>query len=354
MDLKALRKKIDSLDKRLVDLITERVRLALKIAEIKRDKKIHPYSPEREAQLLRRIRRLNPGVIPDEVFEFLFTQIMSITFSLGTPLKIAYLGPRATFTHLAAIKKFGEKVEFLALPDIPAIFSAVEKGEVNFGVVPIENSTEGVVTHTLDMFMDSNLHICSEVVLRISQHLLGNVSLNKIKKIYSHPQGFAQCRKWLAKHMSQRELIDAETTAKAAEIVKKKKDSACIASEACSRIYGLKILSSNIEDSSDNITRFLVIGKYLTKPSGGDKTSILFSVKDRVGALHDMLVPFKQNKISLTKIESRPSKKKPWEYYFFVDFQGHKDEAKVKKALKDLEKKCHFVNVLGSYPKALW
>ncbi|MFC1514857.1 prephenate dehydratase [Candidatus Omnitrophota bacterium] len=354
MDVKELRTRIDSLDKKLVDVITERVKVALKIAEVKKKKKIHPYSPEREAQLLRRIRKLNPGVIPDEVFEFLFTQIMSITFSLSKPLKIAYFGPQATFTHLAAIKKFGEKVEFLPFTDIPAIFSAAEKGEVNFGVVPIENSTEGVVTHTLDMFMDSNLSICSEVVLKITQHLLGSGSLSRIKKVYSHPQGFAQCRKWLAKHMAGRAFIDAQTTASAAEIVRRKKDSVCIASQACAKLYGLKILAHDIQDSSDNVTRFLVIGKYITKPSGHDKTSILFSVKDRVGALHDMLVPFKKHTINLTKIESRPSKKKPWEYYFFVDFQGHRDETKVKKALRELEKKCHFVNILGSYPKALW
>ncbi|MBN2119428.1 MAG: prephenate dehydratase [Candidatus Omnitrophica bacterium] len=354
MELKKLRKRIDLLDKKLVDVITERVKVALKISDFKRNKNIHPYSPEREAEVLRRIRRLNPGIIDDEVFEFLFTQIMSITFSLSTPLKIAYLGPKATFTHLAAIKKFGEKVEFIPSSDITSLFSAVENTEVNFGVVPIENSTEGVVTHTLDMFMDSNLHICSEVVLKITHHLLASTPISKVKKIYSHPHVFPQCRKWLARHMASAILIPVETTAKAAEMVKRKKDSACIASEACSRIYNLKILARNIQDSSGNITRFLVIGKYITRPTGHDKTSILFSVKDRVGALHDMLVPFKKNRINLTKIESRPSKKKPWEYYFFVDFQGHHEDKKVKQALRELEKKCHFVNILGSYPKAMW
>jgi len=278
---------------------------------------------------------------------------MSITFSLGTPLKIAYLGPRATFTHLAAIKKFGEKVNFISFDDIPEIFSAVESQDVVYGVVPIENSTEGVVTHTLDMFIDSNLHICSEVIFKITHHLLGNTSIKRVKKVYSNPQAFSQCRKWLQHNLASKGFISTSTTAEAARIVQKKKDSACIASEACSRIYNLKILARNIQDSSGNITRFLVIGKYETRPTGNDKTSILFSVKDRVGALHGMLVPFKKHKINLTKIESRPSKRKAWEYYFFVDFQGHREDKRVKEALGELDKKCNFLKILGSYPKAI-
>lgn len=353
MDLEKLRKKIDSLDKKLVDIVTQRVRAALRIAEIKKVKHIHPYSPEREAEVLRRIKLLNPGIIPDETLEFLFTQIMSITFSLGNPLKIGYLGPKATFTHLAAIKKFGDKVEFVPFSDISDLFLAVENDDINFGVVPIENSTEGVVTYTLDMFIDSRLHICSEVILKISHHLLGNTSIKKIKKVYSHPQVFSQCRKWLQKHLASRECIPTATTARAAQMVRKRKDVACIASEVCARIYNLKILARNIQDSSDNITRFLVIGKFITKPTGKDKTSILFSVKDRVGALHDMLVPFRKHRINLTKIESRPSKRKAWEYYFFVDLQGHRDDKRIKQALGELEAKCNFLKILGSYPKAI-
>ncbi len=351
MELKKLRKRIDLLDKKLVEIINQRVKIALEIAQIKRKKGLSFYSPEREAQVLKRIKKLNPGVIPDETLEFLFTQIMSVTFSLSSPLKIGYLGPEATFTHLAAIKKFGDKVKFLPYSDIPSIFWAVENKEVDFGVVPIENSTEGVVTHTLDMFIDSDLNICSEVVLKVIHHLLGNTTLKKIKKVYSHPQVFSQCRNWLQKHLSSKELIPTPTTAKAAQIIQKKKDSACIASEACAKLYNLKVLVKNIQDSSGNITRFLVIGQYLTKPSGDDKTSILFSVKDRVGALHDMLVPFKKYRINLTKIESRPSKRKAWEYYFFVDFQGHREDKRVKLALKELEKKCNFLKILGSYPR---
>ena len=351
MELKKLRKKIDLLDKKLLEVINQRVEIALKIAELKKKKGAPPYSPEREASILRKVKRLNKGIIPEEILENLFAQIMSITFSLSSPLKIAYLGPEATFTHLAAIKKFKEGAKFFPYPDTPSIFWAVENEEVDFGVVPVENSNEGIVTHTLDMFIDSNLNICSEVILKISHSLLGNTSLKKIKKIYSHPQVFSQCKNWLQKNLPARELIPTPTTAKAAQIVQKRKDSACIASEACAKLYNLKILAKNIQDSFDNITRFLIIGKYLTKPTGSDKTSILFSVKDRVGALHDMLVPFKKFKINLTKIESRPSKRKAWEYYFFVDFQGHREDKKVKSALKELEKKCNFLKILGSYAR---
>lgn len=351
MELKKLRKKIDSLDKKILDTLTQRVKLALEIAKIKKEKGFSSYSPEREAEILRRVIKLNPGLIPDEAIESLFTQIMSITFSLTSPLKIAYLGPEATFTHLAALKKFGERAKFLSYLDIPSIFWAVENKEADFGVVPVENSTEGVVTHTLDMFIDSSLNICSEVILKITHHLLGNTTIKRIKKIYSHPQVFSQCRNWLQEHFSSGELIPTSTTARAAQLVQRKKDSACIASEACAKLYNLKIIARNIQDSSDNITRFLVIGQYTTRATGKDKTSILFSVKDRVGALHDMLVPFKKHKINLTKIESRPSKRKPWEYYFFVDFQGHQDDKKVKLALKELERKCNFIKILGSYPR---
>jgi chorismate mutase / prephenate dehydratase len=308
------------------------------------------YSPEREAEVLKRVKKINNRRIPEDVLEFLFTQIMSVTFSLNAPLKIAYLGPSGTFTHMAAIKKFGEQIDFISFNDISDIFGAVENEEVNFGVVPIENSTEGIITHTLDMFIDSNLSICSEVIMKISHHLLGCSRIKDIKSVYSHPQVFPQCRRWLQENMPWVELIPASTTSKAAEIVKNKKDSACIASLASAKFYKLKVLAENIQDSSDNVTRFLVIGKYLTSSTGKDKTSVLFSVKDRVGALSDMLKPFKNNNINLTKIESRPSRKKPWEYYFFVDFNGHATSRKTKKALAELETKCKFLKVLGSYP----
>lgn len=344
------REKINKIDENLVKLIIERIKTTAKITETKKKKKIHSYTPEREAEVLRRVKKVNRGIIPDDILEFLFTQIMSVTFSLNAPLKIAYLGPQATFTHMAAVKKFGEKVDLYPFNDIPDIFKAVEKGDVNFGVVPIENSTEGIITHTLDMFIKSNLAICSEVIMKVTHHLLGSGSMKNIKKIYSHPQVFPQCRRWLQENMPSKDLIPVSTTSRAAEMVKNKKDAACIASESSAWFYGLKILSKNIQDSSDNITRFLVIGKYQTSATGKDKTSILFSIKDRVGALYDMLIPFRQNNINLTKIESRPSRRKPWEYYFFVDFQGHVNSRKAKKALKELEGKCKFLKVLGSYP----
>lgn len=351
-NLNKLRQKIDLLDKKIVLLLSERIKTALKISEIKEEKGLSFYSPEREAQILRRIKKLNPGIIPDETLEFLFTQIMSVTLSLSSTLKIAYLGPPATFTHLAALKKFGDKVELLPLDNIEEIFKWVENDKAYFGVVPVENSLEGAVTHTLDMFIDYNLKICSEIIIVVRHHLLSRSSLDKIKRVYSHHQVFGQCKKWLQENLSDREFISVQSTAKAAEIASSCKYTACIASEAAARVYKLKILANNIQDFSDNVTRFLVIGKYVTQSTGKDKTSLLFSVKDRVGALHDMLVPFKKNRINLTKIESRPSKRKPWEYYFFVDLEGHIKDKKVKEALEELEQKCNFLKVLGSYPQA--
>lgn len=353
MKMGKLRERIDRLDAELLEIISKRIKAVSSISKIKRDKNIRPYSPERESQVLRRIKKLNKGRIPDDILEFLFTQIMSVTFSLSAPLKIAYLGPKATFTHLAAVKRFGEKVDFIPYNDISDIFYAVDNSQADFGVVPVENSTEGIVSHTLDMFVDSDLKICSEVMLKITHHLLGNIPLRNVRRVYSHPQVLSQCRHWLQTHLPSAELISAATTVKAAEIIRKRKDSVCIASKVCSKLYNLKVIAGNIQDLSNNVTRFLVVGKYETSPTGKDKTSLLFSVKDRVGALHDILVPFGKNNLNLTRIESRPSRRKAWEYYFFVDFEGHKENKNAKKAIGELEKKVNFLKVLGSYPRAL-
>jgi chorismate mutase/prephenate dehydratase len=266
--------------------------------------------------------------------------------------KIAYLGPEATFTHIAAIKRFGSAVEYIKTDSITDVFTEVERRRADFGVVPIENSTEGAVNHTLDMFMESDLKICSEVVLEIEHNLLSKGSLSSIKKVYSNPQVLGQCRLWLEANLAQVELIPVSSTTKAAQIAAKGKTSAAIASKVAAERYGLKILAESIEDSPHNITRFLVIGKADVEPTGNDKTSIMFSVKDRVGVLHDMLGPFKRNRINLTKIESRPSKKQPWKYYFFVDMQGHIKDKKVRQALGELEKYCAYLKQLGSYPAA--
>ena len=234
---------------------------------------------------------------------------------------------------------------------IGQIFAKVEKKQADFGVVPIENSTEGVVSHTLDMFLDSDLKICAEIILEISHHLLGKGDLKGVRKVYSHPQALAQCRDWLEENLPTAGLLEVESTARAAQTTVREKDSAAIASDVAASLYGLKIMASHIEDRPSNYTRFLVIGRDYSEKSGQDKTSILFSIKDRVAALYDMLSPFKNHAINLTKIESRPTKRKAWEYVFFLDFMGHKDDESVKKALAELEEECFFLKILGSYPK---
>ncbi len=269
---------------------------------------------------------------------------------MGKPPRIAYLGPEATFTHLAAIKRFGSQVEYLPCNSITDVFTEVEKENADYGVVPIENSIEGAVSHTLDMFVDSDLKICAQVILYVSHNLLANCPKAKIRRIYSNPQVFGQCRIWLQENLARAEKIDVFSTTQAAQIARKEKSSACIASLLAARTYKLKVVARDIEDSPHNITRFLVIGKADVKRTGTDRTSVIFSIKDKVGALQDMLMPFKKYKINLTKIESRPSKKKAWDYYFFLDLEGHRDTPKVKKALSELENKCRFLKVLGSYP----
>ncbi len=350
MNLKKLRGRIDRLDKGILELLNQRVREVLKISKLKKQKKLASYSPEREASMLSHLKKINKGPFTSKDIDNVFREILSICRSQEKVLKIAYLGPEGTFTHLAAIKKFGKKPAYLATESIRDVFDKVDRQEADYGVVPIENSTEGVVNYTLDMFLVSNLNICAEMTLNISHALLGR-SAKKIKRVYSNPQVFAQCRKWIAGSLKGVELVSCPSTAKAALEVKKDAYGACIGNKVLANLYGLKVLTASIEDSHKNYTRFLVIARKDSPPSGKDKTSILFSIKDRVGALYDVLYSFKSCRINLTKIESRPSKRKPWEYYFFVDFQGHRDKPSVQKALKKLERECIFVKILGSYPK---
>jgi len=275
---------------------------------------------------------------------------MSSALALERPVKIAYMGPVATFSHLAALKKFGSLVEYIPCNSINDAFLNVERGLVDYGVVPVENSIEGAVTHTLDMLVDSDLKICAQIILDISHNLLAKCVMKHIKRVYSNPQVFGQCRLWLNENLPHAEQIEVSSTTRAAQIAAKEKNSACIASSLAAEVYNLKVVAADIEDSPHNITRFLVIGNADVPQTGNDRTSILFSIKDRVGALHEMLLPFKKHKINLTKIESRPSKKKAWDYLFFVDFKGHYKDNNAKKALSELEEKCKFLKVLGSYP----
>lgn len=350
MNLQGLRHKIDQMDNKLVNLLNQRARVALAIAKAKKHQGEARYSPDREKQILNHLLRINPGPLSSAAVEAVYREIMSSSLAQYKPLMIAYLGPQASFTHQAALKQFGSQVAYSSSNSITDVFGEVEKGSADYGVVPIENSIEGAITHTLDMFVDSDLKICAQIVLEISHNLLGNYPKSKIRRIYSNPQVFAQCRNWLEKNLVSVEKIEVSSTARAAQIVKKSRSSACIASLLAAKIYKLKVIAQGIEDSPHNITRFLVISKHEINPSGSDRTSLLFSIKDKVGALHNMLIPFKKHRINLTKIESRPSKKKAWDYYFFVDLVGHYKDRKVKKALEELEGKCKFLRVLGSYP----
>jgi chorismate mutase/prephenate dehydratase len=278
--------------------------------------------------------------------------IFKIYRGMFREIKVAYLGPEGTFTHLAAMKKFGEKAKYIPVKTIDEVFREVEKKRVDYGVVPVENSIEGIVTHTLDVFLESDLKIISEISLEIHHYLLSKEnSIDKIKKIYSHPQAIAQCRNWIGENLPEAEIFETESTISAVKKVMKEKNAAAIASEIASSMYNLNIIAERIEDFRENITRFLVIGSEFAEKTGNDKTSILFSIKDRVGALHDILSYFKEENINLTKIESRPSKKKAWEYVFFVDFIGHKDDINVKRALNNVEKVSVFLKILGSYPR---
>ena len=349
--MKALRRTVDAIDSEILSLLNKRADVILKIGKIKARKKESIYVPAREKDVYRKLISKNKGPIPNESVKAIFREVMSSALRLERPISIAYLGPEFTFTHIASMKKFGSSVSYTGCGTITEIFSEVEKSRADYGVVPIENSIEGAVNHTLDMFIDSDLKICSEIYLEIYHNLLSKESSkNKIKKIYSKAEVFGQCRLWLEANLPGAELVEVSSTAKAAEIASRQKNAACIASELAGKKYALKVLYRSIEDSAHNVTRFLVIGKKDAEPTKEDKTSVMFSIKDRAGALHDMLVPFKKNRINLTKIESRPSKVRAWEYYFFVDLEGHYKEPRIAKALSELGRASSYMKVLGSYP----
>ena len=350
MKISDLRKKIDRIDSKIVSLLNQRANEAIKIGKLKKDMNYGLFSPDREAMLLKRVKNISKGLLKKEDIEAIFKEILSVCRSLRVILKVAYLGPEGTFTHLAAVKKFGKKSQYVAADSIQDIFDKVEVSEADYGIVPIENSIEGVVNYTLDVFYQSSLKICSEVVLDIKHALLGR-SEKRVRRIYSNPQVFSQCRNWIRRNFPNAELVPSSSTAKAAYLAKKDSWGACIGNKILADLYSLNIVASSIEDSIRNRTRFLVVSKDDSLPSGNDKTSVLFSVKDKVGALYDVLASFNKYGINLTKIESRPSKIKPWEYYFFADFKGHRNNNSIRKALEELRNHCLFVKVLGSYPK---
>lgn len=352
--LNRLRKRIDQIDGEILRLLNERAAVTLKIGDLKSRGTKPSYSPDREANVYQRLTKAGKNsLLKEETIKAIYREIMSGSLSLQHSPKIAYLGPEATFTHIAALRKFGKSLQYIDCDTIADVFTEVERARADYGVVPIENSTEGAVNYTLDMFIDSDLKICSEVYLPINHTLMSKSrKFDSIKRVYSHQQVFAQCRRWLEKNLPRAELVPVTSTTQAASVYAAKKNCAAIASRLAAEVNKLRILANSIEDTPHNITRFLIIGRHQAQPTGKDKTSIVFSMKDKVGALHDVLTPFKKSGINLTKIESRPSKLKAWKYYFFVDMQAHIKNKKVALALKQLGKNCNYLKLLGSYPIA--
>lgn len=350
-----LRDKIDALDEEIQTLITKRAKVAEEVAITKQEVgNTVFYRAEREAQVLRKVMDRNDGPLSNEEMARLFREIMSACLALERVMKIAFLGPEGTFTQAAALKHFGHSVQTLPMMTIGDVFREVESGNASYGVVPVENSTEGVINHTLDEFMSSSLNICGEVELRIHHHLLGKIeNIENVKKVYSHRQSLAQCRRWLDTNLSNVEQIDVSSNAEAARLASEESGAAAIAGETAAEIYGLNIITGNIEDEPDNTTRFLIIGERVVPASGVDKTSMLVSANNKSGSLHAMLEPLAKNSISMTRIESRPSRQGMWNYVFFIDIEGHVEDDNVAKAISELEKAASVVKVMGSYPKAV-
>lgn len=350
-EIKRLREEIDKIDNKILELLNKRAEIVIEIAKIKRDENAKFYSPEREREILERLTTLNKGPFPNDTLKVLYREILSASLSLEEPLKVACLGPLATFTHLAALRHFGSSAHFIPVESIKAVFDTVEAGKAEFGVVPIENSNEGVVTYTLDMFMDYDLKVSAEILLEIAHNLISKSGdKSKIKKVYSNPHAAAQCRHWLEANLPDVPILETTSTAKAAELASNDDEAAAIASELAAKVYNLQFVEKNIEDRKHNFTRFLVISKDFPPRTGRDKTSIMFSIKDKPGSLYNILEPFKKAKINLTKIESRPSKRKAWEYIFFVDMEGHIEDKKLRKALETVKDNCLYLKILGSYP----
>jgi len=347
----ALRKEIDQVDEKIVELLNKRAFLAQKIGQTKILGQEDVFVPSREKEIFQKISSLNRGPLSEAAIRSIYREVLSASRSLEAPIKVAYLGPEATFTHMAARERFGSSAVFVPAISIADVFQEVSQRRADYGVVPIENSTEGVVTHTLDMLVEADVRICAEVSLEIHLFLLSRSGrFEDVRRIISHPQALAQCRRWLASHCPRVGVDEVASTAQAAEMAAQDGALAAIASALAKDFYTLEVVEGNIEDHANNITRFLVIGNQESQPSGDDKTSIVFSVKDEVGILHRMLEPFAKNRINLTKIESRPLKHKPWEYLFFLDLEGHMKESRVQRAIKKLERRCVFIKVLGSYP----
>jgi chorismate mutase/prephenate dehydratase len=349
--LKKLREKIDALDARLVKLLSERARLAQQVGHVKQGAAV--YRPEREAQILRRVAELNPGPLPDRALQRVYTEIMSACRALEDKMTVAYLGPEGTYSQEAAIKHFGGAVPTAACASIDEVFRRIEGGAAGYGVVPVENSTEGAVGRSLDLLLSTPARVCGEVMLPIRQCLMSKTkSLSAIRKVYSHTQSLAQCQGWLSRHLPHAETIAVVSNAEGAKMAARERGAAAIASKTAAALYGLQLLARNIEDEAKNTTRFLVIAEHDAAPSGRDKTSLILSTRNVPGAIHELLTPLAANGVSMSKLESRPARTGLWEYVFYVDIEGHAKDANVTRALAELERNASLFKNLGSYPAA--
>jgi chorismate mutase/prephenate dehydratase len=347
-----LRRRIDELDDRLLELLSARGRLAAEIGKLKTAAGTPVYAPDREHEILQRLVQKNAGPFPESVLRAIYRELMSGSFLLERPLRVAYLGPRGSFTHLAAAGKFGSSVEFEPVADIPAIFAEVEREHVDIGVVPVENSTGGGIIDTLDSFADTRVRICAEILRRIRHNLLSRCPLERIKRVYSKPEVFDQCKQWLLETGLLDKATPVASTSRAAELAASEEGAAAIGSALAAELYELPVQRANIEDSGNNVTRFFVLGRELARPTGDDKTALMFATAHRAGALVDVLDVFRAEQINLTMITSRPSRRRNWEYYFFVDAEGHATDAPLTRAIEAAREFCTYFAVLGSFPRA--
>jgi chorismate mutase / prephenate dehydratase len=353
MSLEDLRQRIDEIDSQLVKLLNERAQVVVEVGQRKSETAGPIYAPDREKQVFEKIKKANEGPLHDRTLVAIWRELMSGSFMLEKPLRIGYLGPAGSFSHSAAMLKFGQSVEYEPLADIRSIFDEVSKGHCDLGIVPIENSTGGGVIETLDALIETDRKVCAEVEMAIHHNLLANCPLEEVEKVYSKPEVFAQCRNWLTATFKVATTIPVASTARAAQMAADEPGAAAIGSKVAAELYGLKIVCENIEDIANNVTRFLVVSDEDAKPTGEDKTAILFSTSHKAGALADVLEVFKKYSVNLTNIESRPSKNRGWEYYFFMDFLGHHTEKRVQDVLEESRQHCLQLSVLGSFPRAM-
>ena len=349
-DIDSLRERIDGLDEKIVEVVNQRARLARSIGRVKAGSNDTVYKPHREHAVYEHVSSSNRGPLSDEAVKAIFREVMSGCIALEKPVRVAYLGPEGTFTHWASRSHFGDSVAYSPVTSLEEVFDEVQRERADYGVVPVENSTEGGIRETLALFLDSSLKACAEIVYEIHHSLMAACSLEQVSTVYSKGPVFGQTRRWLRDNLSGAERVEVESTSQAADIASKEEGAAAIGFEALAPAYGLEVLVRNIQDRLHNVTRFFVLGRRISEPTGEDKTAILCSVEDRVGALHDLLKAFKEHNINMTKIESFPSQAEAWDYYFFIDFMGHPEDPETRVALDAIKKHCDAFRVLGAFP----